>query len=348
MQESAPPSGLPPAAQELIALHGTINKHDAKIIIDGGATSDFISPRLVDLAALPTQATHVHVTYADDQQRVCTRLCTATLQVGQYQDTLPLHVMTLSSDFDVVLGKTWLARINPDINWTTNAVEFVHGGSMHLWQPSAPSAHYQSVALMTVAQAKKALRKPDTKAYLAFIRHTEEEEPLAPPSSADALPGEPPLAPTHLCAARVNSHPEELITPSSPSISQVERPAPTLRETSPVSDILKAYRDAFTDLPPGLPPPRAITHKIDLIPGAEPPSRPVYRMPEDELAELKKQLSSLLHNGWIRPSVAPFATPVLFVRKKDGTLRLVLDYRALNKLTVKNRYPLPRIDDLLD
>ena len=80
--------------------------------------------------------------------------------------------------------------------------------------------------------------------------------------------------------------------------------------------------------------------------GATPVSRAPYRMSPPELMELKMQLQELLDKGYIRPSVSPWGAPVLFVKKKDGTFRMCIDYRQLNKLTIKNRYPLPRIDDL--
>ncbi|KAJ9512208.1 hypothetical protein QJQ45_012759 [Haematococcus lacustris] len=94
-------------------------------------------------------------------------------------------------------------------------------------------------------------------------------------------------------------------------------------------------------------PHRSVDHVIQLESGT-PPNRPVYRMSQEELDELKRQLDELLAKGYIRPSTSPFGSAVLFVRKKDGSLRLCVDYRALNQLTIKNRYPLPRIDDLLD
>jgi hypothetical protein len=78
------------------------------------------------------------------------------------------------------------------------------------------------------------------------------------------------------------------------------------------------------------------------------PHRAIYRMSYEEMNELKRQLADLLHKGFIRPSTSPFGAPVLFVHKKEGTLRLCVDYRALNKITIKNRYPLPRIDELMD
>ena len=97
-----------------------------------------------------------------------------------------------------------------------------------------------------------------------------------------------------------------------------------------------------------MPPHREIEVAIDVVPGATPASITLYRMTPVELKELKLQLQELLEKRFIRPSVSPWGAPVLFVKKKDGTLRLCIDYRQLNKLTIKNKYPLPRIDDLFD
>ncbi|GJZ33886.1 putative reverse transcriptase domain-containing protein [Tanacetum coccineum] len=93
---------------------------------------------------------------------------------------------------------------------------------------------------------------------------------------------------------------------------------------------------------------RDVEFNIELIPGAEPISKAPYRMAPIELKELKDQLQELLERGFIRPSVSPWGAPVLFVKKKDGSMRLCIDYRELNKITIRNRYPLPRIDDLFD
>ncbi|RVW61807.1 Transposon Tf2-8 polyprotein [Vitis vinifera] len=99
---------------------------------------------------------------------------------------------------------------------------------------------------------------------------------------------------------------------------------------------------------PGLPPEREVEFTIDLVPGTGPMSKAPYRMAPVELKELKVQLQELLDKGFIRPSVSPWGAPVLFVKKKDGSMRLCIDYRELNKVTVRNKYPLPRIDDLFD
>src|SRR5262249_9047371 len=117
-----------------------------------------------------------------------------------------------------------------------------------------------------------------------------------------------------------------------------------------VSDIevVRDFPDVFSDDLPGLPPSREIDFCIELIPETSPISITPYRMAPAELAELKKQLQELLDKGLIRPSISPWGAPVLFVKKKDGSFRMCIDYRKLNQVTVKNKYPLPRINDLFD
>jgi hypothetical protein len=108
------------------------------------------------------------------------------------------------------------------------------------------------------------------------------------------------------------------------------------------------YANVFPDELPGMPPDRDIEFAIELQPGTTPISKRPYRMPPTELAELKKQLQELLDKGFIRPSTSPWGCPALFVKKKDKSLRLCIDYRPLNAMTIKNKYPLPRIDVLFD
>ncbi|XP_063938038.1 uncharacterized protein LOC135147914 [Daucus carota subsp. sativus] len=112
--------------------------------------------------------------------------------------------------------------------------------------------------------------------------------------------------------------------------------------------VVNEFPDVFPEELPGLPPDREIEFAIELAPGTEPVSKAPYRMAPVEMKELATQLQDLLDKGVIRPSVSPWGAPVLFVKKKDGSMRLCIDYRELNKLTIKNKYPLPRIDDLFD
>ncbi|KAL5555306.1 hypothetical protein UlMin_037542 [Ulmus minor] len=114
-----------------------------------------------------------------------------------------------------------------------------------------------------------------------------------------------------------------------------------------ILDTTKEERERIEDLP-GLPPDRAITFEINVTPGTAPISKAPYRMAPVELKELQVQLQELLDKGFVRSSYSPWGAPVLFVKKKDGSMRMCIDYRELNKVTIKNKYPLPRIDDLFD
>ena len=127
-------------------------------------------------------------------------------------------------------------------------------------------------------------------------------------------------------------------------VIDTKKAKPSLSDIPTVSD----YPDVFLEELPGLPPHREIEFAIDIVPSATPASITPYRMAPVELKELKLQLQELLEKGFIRPSVSPWGAPMLFVKKKDGTLQLCVDYRQLNKMTVKNKYSLPRIDDLFD
>nr|GEV70296.1 putative reverse transcriptase domain-containing protein [Tanacetum cinerariifolium] len=111
-----------------------------------------------------------------------------------------------------------------------------------------------------------------------------------------------------------------------------------------IHDFFKVFHEEL----PGLPPPRQVEFRIDLVPRDAPVARAQYRLAPSEMKELSVQLQELLEKGFIRPSSSPWGAPVLFVKKKDGSFRMCIDYRELNKLTIKNRYPLSRIDDLFD
>ena len=112
--------------------------------------------------------------------------------------------------------------------------------------------------------------------------------------------------------------------------------------------VVNEFFDVFLDDLPGLPPDREIEFEIELAPGIEPISIGPYWMASAELKELKVQMEELLSKGFVKTNTSPWGAPVLFVKKKDGSLHLCIDYRQLNKVTIRNQYPLPRIDDLFD
>ena len=112
--------------------------------------------------------------------------------------------------------------------------------------------------------------------------------------------------------------------------------------------IVREFQDVFPEDLPGLPPNREVEFSIKLVLGTAPISKTPYRMAPTELKELKKHLQELLDKSFIRPSVSPWGAPALFVKKKDGTMRMCIDYRELNRVMIKNKYPLPKIEDLFD
>jgi hypothetical protein len=112
--------------------------------------------------------------------------------------------------------------------------------------------------------------------------------------------------------------------------------------------IAQEYPDVFHEDLPGMPPDCDIEFIIELLPGTPPISKRSYRMPVNELVELKKQIDELQSKGFIHPTSSPWGAPMLFVKKKDGIQRMCVDYRSLNEVTIKNKYPLPRIEDMFD
>ena len=112
--------------------------------------------------------------------------------------------------------------------------------------------------------------------------------------------------------------------------------------------VVKDFPNVFLKELPDISPIREVDLSIEILLGIAPTSRAPYRMAPTELKKLKIQLQDLLDKGFIRPSVSPWGAPVLIVKKKDGTLRMCIDYRKINKVTVKNKYPLPGIEDLFD
>ncbi|MCO5564643.1 hypothetical protein L7F22_018309 [Adiantum nelumboides] len=122
------------------------------------------------------------------------------------------------------------------------------------------------------------------------------------------------------------------------------------REDLELSKFLNQFQDVFIDDIPGeLPPKRGDDdHAIELIPGSSPPNKPPYRVSQAQQEEIMRQVNELVEKGMVKPSSSPFCSPVLLVHKKDGTYCMCVDYRALNKITIKNRFPVPCIEDLFD
>ena len=213
----------------------------------------------------------------------------------------------------MILGIPWLSKENPHIDWTQNAV-VVQKNHQWISLPLAKFMYQNPVHLaneISASQVNQMLKgKEGERAFLGIIHLAKEES-----EGMDVL--------------------EESMTTTKPKWDQAL--------PSTIRAVLEEFDDVFPqDLPLGLPPVRdGHKFKIDLedeVPQIHPP---LYKMSLLELEEAKKQIEGMLKHGFIRPSDSPYDAPILFVPKKDGSLRFCIDYRWLNKETIQNRYPLP-------
>jgi hypothetical protein len=218
---------------------------------------------------------------------------------------------------NMILGIPWLTKENPHINWTIGTV-VVKQDQQWIQLPLAQTrggSSADSVAMVSARQMSKMLKKKQVAhAFIGFIRKVEEVEAVESNSDLDS------------------AHLQRKDLPDA------------------VKAVLKEFEDVFPeDLPIGRPPVRkGHEFKIELEDDVPPVHRPLYKLSPLELQEARKQIEYLLEHKFIRPSESPYGAPVLFAPKKDGSLRFCIDYRWLNKKTVRNQYPLPLPEEMFD
>lgn len=296
------------------ALLGKIGRCHANITIDSGASLNFVSSAFIHKHRMKTTSIKNGpiVMMADGTKHPCEEIMTKmSLKIGPYQETVErFHVLPLHPKYDIILGKPWLEAANPCIDWQANTMALKNRGHM------------------VTLEANYDYRQR--------------------PESAQGENGAELMSAYELYRSYENGDVIHLATLT--EVPGVTENKLAEQYQQKLDELLQEFSDVFPEeLPPGIPPDReGHVHHIDLEAGSTPPSRPTYRLSFEELAELKKQLGDLLEKGFIQPSSSPYGAPILFVKKKDGKLRLCVDYRALNKITVKNKCPLPRIDELLD
>ena len=292
---------------DLLVVNGKVNGHRATMLIDCGSTHDLISERFARKQKMKTKIVEevLKVALADGSTSSRPLETTdARLAVGGYGDDQRLTVFPLDR-YDVILGKPWLTRNNPAINYLTNEVK-LGAESLIAGEPTGDAAVPSELMFISGKQARHALRQ-GAEGYLAW-----------------------------------QSSPDD----SSSHEPRKEEPPDKQRD---FDELLQRFSDVFPDdLPSQLPPERSVDHEIEVEHNSTPPSKAVYRLSKPEMDELHKQLTALLGKGFIEPSKSPYGAPVFFVKKADGSLRIVCDWRDLNKITIKNKACLPNIDDLFD
>jgi len=286
----------------LLILNGIVKSTEVKILIDSGATESFISERIVQEKSLRVEnSKEKSIILADGSKQICNSKCKIEVRMENYKKVLGFNVAPIH--FDIILGKDWLAREQPIINWKENFVIIKDGNNEIRINgiKDKENKTEEKIEMISAMQLKKLIKK-EKEVYLCNIMEIKDDG------------------------------------------DKKER----TKETQ-VKALLDKYKDVFPEeLPNGLPPKRDCDHVIELIEGSKPTCKPVYRLSLAEQDEVRKQVMELIEKGFVRPSSSPFGAPVLFVKKKDNTLRMCVDYRALNKITKKNGYPIPRVDDLID
>lgn len=326
----------------LIKVAGHIGRHPAVFLLDSGATANFVSFTFSKKHSLKVEPTPATVALADGISKACAGVVRAvSVSINSYSEPIDLTVTELGG-YDAILGMHWFEEYNPPVDWRNKSLSFTdHEGRAHtfrglarspaLWK--APAAPHQGLNLIGYRQVEEQTKRGLVDfACLVF--------PEVPAVSAPSVRAPSAISRIHEALSRGNRV-------SSVQLSAVSQSEPNLDNVS--RRTLSPFKDVFPEaLPSGLPPSREVDHRIELTPGSSPPSRPTFRLSAPEMEELKKQLAELVKAGFIQPSKSPFGAPILFVKKKDGTMRMCVDYRALNNITIKNAYPLPRVDELFD
>ncbi len=304
-----------PDTRLAMIVEGQLSLTPATYLLDSGASTCFLSASLAKELQLVIKPYEGNATTADGKSMPIVGTCSAHVKIQAYQGMISFLVCDMTDQFDVVLGDTWLSKNKAHLDYENRSC-VLRRNSKHLTIRMTPAAddscqtrQHIETPLLSALQAKRAVRH-GAQAYLVMVTRD---------GDADNT-------------AQINS----LSTNSSVFDAKLQK-------------VLQEFKHVFPDeLPYFDPVDTAASHTIPTLPNSRAPCGPIYRLSQPEMQELKKQVAELLLKGYIEPSTSPYGAPVLFVRKKDGSLRMCVDYRALNKITIKNKYPLPRIDDLLD
>lgn len=308
----------------------------SNILFDSGASDNFVSESFARQNGISVHSVEKSVRLGSNQAVPIKGEASVYLRLGSVHQAVRCSVMPLLHGVDVILGQQFMTSHKCILDFERMSVLIKKGRRRVTVLKSAPSAQREPVSKplpsLSAMQVKRAIRK-NRRVFLAVIKPL--GDPI--PDSAGAS-----LA----ASASVMS-----ASTSAPTTSKSYYNLDNLSGKGTwKADLVSEFSDVFKDpLPSGLPPEREEGHSIPTEPGHPPPFRPMYRLSPLEFKELQTQVTAFLDSGILEPSKSPYGAPVLFVPKPNGRgLRLCVDYRALNNITVKNRYPISRIDDLLD
>ena len=321
-----------------MVFEGKLGAAPARFLIDTGAKGIFVSARAAESAGLRLAdlATAERYRLANGSAVGATKCAPAAcMRIGRYKRKWCMKVIDGLS-YDVILGMPFLARHNVrDIDCVAKSLRFRAHGRQIEWQMGTPEVAGGAAAL----EAPTPSPFPEPLSALRYKRLVRKAT-----KGGGAMLG--------VCFVSCIGCKEGVCAVHSTSGEGngglwAVAPSRSEEEEALAQRLQAKYSDVFAEFG-GLPPKRAVDHTIPIKEGSKPPALPPYRLSAFEMEELKRQLDKYLAQGWIRPSKSEYGAPVLFVKKKSGDMRMCVDYRALNRITVRNRYPLPRIDDMLD
>ena len=302
------PKGLTMMFHGFLAVKGV--ESPLRVLVDTGANASYVSQSYIDtLLEVEVRKNPHWLQLANGSNTVSEGKCVLPLDIQSYSGTVDCFVLPLSSHFDLILGDDWCESVGAEISYRKHASDCVD-----LWN-----------------QSHTLLIQPDQKQAFCHIVS-------AATLNQEMQEGDTMYVVDDTCADE---------TSTTPVANNIDSGIPS--DDTFLKSLMNEYTDIFPDeLPAELPPERDVYHTIPLKINEAPPPRKSYCLSKPETAELNSQVKSLLTKGYIQPSSSPYGHPVLFIKKATGGLRTCVDYRSLNKQTVKNRYPLPRLDDLFD
>ncbi len=287
----------------------------ARVLFDDGASSSFISGKFAKQHQINRTVINIELTArtANEAEMKISSVCTVRLRIQSYSEQLQLYVLDDLHQYDTILGKSWYEYNHAVHYHGDHQIHLLHQGKLHklLYSREAVRQDLNRFHLSCRAVAKLF----QSKKQRDKLQQTEFYLLRLYATQVDTSSND---ATTNEFSRQLQQHIEQL------------------------------YPDVIGE-PQGLPPKRpGVDHTIPLIDGAVPPAQSPYRSSSINNDELKKQIDDLVSEGFIRLSQSPFAAPVIFVKKKDGSIRMCIDYHALNKITIPNKYPLPNQDELFE
>lgn len=329
------------APKDALLFPCKIGRHTLTALLDTGASHTIVSSHILDGAAIqPCPALTVEV--AGGKHEPLRGQAQVPVTIQKYMGIIPALVMDkVLPNVDLILGMDWL---------DASAAKIDIPGRKCLITTTTPQGRtkeYEILAQTTASNPSGEVADCGVAAMHTVCATLSASQPnLMSPSAARRLMKK---HDARCCLVVVRDK-----TAIAPFLGAIQNPTegtntnvPGLVPQAQITSILDEYKDVFETIT-GAPPDRGISHTIELEEGARPVFQRMYRLSPAELQEVERQVKELLAKGLIQPSTSPWGSPILFAAKKDGTLRMCVDYRQLNKMTVKNRYPLPNPADLFD